>query len=193
MRSHLKVKVFSLSAEMTYIRKQELKWKNKARIARQRQKETAVQYAENNFWSLRSHRTGLKAEARTTHLAYGFLKGIPYSKMEHICYGSFKGLGSSEPAWVAIGSMVGRFTGDEHDYREMMQRFGEWLSDAQKWYEGNPERIIQALDEREAARQALLKDADHQAARAELHQKMAYHGRIRAAVISGKIGDIIEV
>jgi len=61
MRSHLKVKVFTLAAEMTYIRRQELKWKERAKYARARQKtllaivenQKAVSsqaYAENNFW-----------------------------------------------------------------------------------------------------------------------------------------------
>jgi len=53
MKSHLKVKVYSLMTEMTYIRRQEEKWKTHARIARQRQKENSVKYAESNFWSRR--------------------------------------------------------------------------------------------------------------------------------------------
>jgi hypothetical protein len=37
----------------------------------------------NRFWDLRSHRTGtLKRRARSMLLAYAFLRGVPYSKVE---------------------------------------------------------------------------------------------------------------
>lgn len=156
MRSHLKVKVFSLSAEMTYIRRQEEKWKTRARYARSKQKQQSVIYAEENFWSNHHHRIGLKSEARTTHLAYGFLMGVAYSSMENICYGPIKGFGSSEPDWKSIEAMVERFSKDEDNVPGTMQKFAEWLADAQKWYEGNEDRIKQ-LDAERPARIAHLK------------------------------------
>jgi hypothetical protein len=79
MKSHLKVKVVSLSAEMTYIRRQEEKWKTRARLARV---DSHVKYGEDNFWSLRRHRWDLKVHSRITHLAYGFMKGVPYSNRD---------------------------------------------------------------------------------------------------------------
>ncbi len=139
MKSHLKVKVCSLSAEMTIIRKQEQKWKDRARRAREKLK--GVEYAEANFWSLRYHRAGLKFEARATHLAYGFMRCIPYSAMERICYGPLKGFGSTEPNWAKIEEMVDRFSKDEPDPQGTKQRFAEWLADAKLWYEDNPKRI----------------------------------------------------
>lgn len=153
MLSHLKVKVHSLAAEMTYIRRQEEKWKNRARNARKWQQTLLLettkakalekqQYAEANFWSQHWHRYELKDHARITHLAYGAMRGVPYSRMEVICYGPLKGFGGSEPQWTKIGSVVERFAKDEPNQQEIMQRFSEWLADAQKWYEGNPERII---------------------------------------------------
>ena len=144
MKSHLKVKVVSLSSEMMYIRKQEARWKNKARYARKRVQVTSdpkVLYAEQNFWSLNRHRYDLKVEARLTHLSYGFLKGIPYSVMEPICYGVLPGYGSYEPNWKGIEGTVERFSKDEPDPQGTMQRFAEWLADAKVWYEGNKERI----------------------------------------------------
>lgn len=143
MRLHLKVKVFSLSAEMTYIRRQEEKWKTRARWARAKQKSTSLAYAENNFWSHHWHRLGLKTEARNTHLAYGYMKGHSYATMEHMCYGPLKGYGSSEPDWAAIEAMVERFSKDETTPQDIMQKFAEWLSEAKAWYEGNPKRIKQ--------------------------------------------------
>jgi hypothetical protein len=155
MLSHLKVKVHTLSHEMTYIRRQEEKWKTRARRARERQRflsdpvlvDTATQqslYAEANFWSQRRHRYGLKDEARTTHLAYGSMRGRSYAKMENICYGPLKGMGGSEPDWAAIESTVERFsTGEFQPKQDYMQKFAEWLADAKVWYAGNKERIKQ--------------------------------------------------
>lgn len=153
MRSHLKVKVFALAAEMTYIRRQEQKWKDRARFARQKQKSNSVEYAEKNFWSQRSHRSGLKLEARNTHLAYGYMKGVPYAKMEHVCYGPLKGWGSSEPNWAAIEAMVERFSKDEDNPQDAMQKFAEWLAEAKTWYEGNLDRIkeINEMKKKEVA------------------------------------------
>ena len=165
MLSHLKVKVFSLSSEMTYIRRQEEKWKSRARRARKWQATLALeatkaqalskqQYAESNFWSQHWHRHELKDHARLTHLAYGCMRNVPYSKMEVICYGPLKGFGGSEPQWAKIESIVERFSKDEPDPQGYMQRFAEWLADAKKWYEGNPERIIQMNNARLAERAA---------------------------------------
>lgn len=152
MRSHLKVKVFTLSAEMTYIHRQEIKWKKRAKFARE--KFGNATKAEIQFWSHRDHRYGLKTDARICHLAYGFMKGLSYAQMENICYGHLKGYGSSEPDWKAIEITIERFTRDENP-QATMQRFAEWLADAQKWYEGNPERIKQLDAERPARIEAL--------------------------------------
>lgn len=162
MRSHLKVKVFTLAAEMTYIRRQEEKWKTKAKIARARQKQNSVEYAEKNFWSQRSHRDGLKTEARNTHLAYGCMKGVSYPKMEHICYGPIKGYGSSEPDWAVIESMVERFSKDETNPQDIMQKFAEWLAEAKVWYEANPERIKLMREVQLAEHTRRLHDPEYQ-------------------------------
>ena len=162
MKSYLKVKVVSLAAEMTYIRRQELKWKNKARYARQKQKQDAVKYAEQNFWTLNSHRYDLKYQARNAHLAYGALKGVRYAEMEPICYGVFKGYGSIEPAWGKIEDMVARFSKDEPNPQEAMQRFAEWLSYAKAWYEGNKERIPAVKERLAAERLARANDQEYQ-------------------------------
>lgn len=166
MKSHLQVKVYSLSKEMTYIRRTEEKWKNRARYARHKQAKalkdahghpvTALQgaqgivevsadpiaYAERNFWTNRLHRVALKAEARTTHLAYGCMKGVPYSRMEAYCHGWRKGHGSTEPDWMAISDMVERFSKGEPDPQAIMQKLSEWLESAHLWFEGNPNRWL---------------------------------------------------
>jgi hypothetical protein len=141
MRSHLQVKVFTLSAEMTYIRRQEEKWKTRARKATAQNKSVLFARSVDNFWSLRHHRVDLKVEARSTHLAYGFLRNQTYACMEQICYGPLKGFGSYEPNWKSIEEMVERFSKDETDPQGRMQKFAEWLADAKVWYEANPQRI----------------------------------------------------
>ena len=139
MRSHLKVKVVSLSSEMTYIRRQEEKWKERARIARK--KVNNATYAEMNFWTLREHRTELKVHARTAHLAYGFMKGVAYREMEAYCHGWRPGCRTSEPDWTRIAETVERFARGEHDSTQaIMQRFAEWLEAAKEWFAGNGER-----------------------------------------------------
>jgi hypothetical protein len=161
MKSHLKVKVFSLCSEMTYIRRQELKWKEKARVARLKAKEgkkSNPEYCEQNFWSQRYHRYDLKKAARITHLAYGAMKGIPYSSMETICYGVLKGYGSSEPNWGDIQATVERFSKDEPNTQEIMQRLSEWLHDAKLWYDGNENRIEYTRAVRDDARRARAAD-----------------------------------
>jgi hypothetical protein len=166
MKSHLKVKVFSLSAEMTYIRRQEEKWKTRARRAREKGRDDA--YAFSNFWSQRAHRAHLKQDARSTHLAYGFLRGQSYDCMEQICYGPLKGFGSSEPNWSHIEAMVEKFTKDEPAPQDTMQKFAEWLADAKVWYEANPKRIA-SLNADRPNRIARLKaaTADRKAARVD--------------------------
>lgn len=164
MKSHLKVKMFSLSAEMTYIRRQEEKWKTKARIARKKQSElkdikslASLMYADKNFWTHRFHRYELKLAARTTHLAYGFLKGIPYQMMENYCHGWRKGYASSEPDWKAIGETIERFSKDETNLQDIMQKFEEWLTDSKKWFEGNEARWYEAHNKRIAEHNAKLR------------------------------------
>lgn len=188
MKSHLKVKLYSLTTEMTYIRRQEAKWKEKAKAARAKQKAQAVDYCEQNFWSHRNHRTDLKDIARTTHLAYGAMKGIPYARMEYICYGAwdlmdepaasfYKGYNREAPDWNTIAETVERFSRDEPNKVEIMQRFGEWLADAKAWYEGNPERIMEFNSEEAKASRA-AQEAGRKAARHQERLLKAHPGSV---------------
>lgn len=173
MKSHLKVKVYTLAQEMSFIHRQEIKWKARAKAARQRQKQQAdektaasILYHESNFWSLRGHRRDLKIEARISHLAYGFLKGHSYAKMEAVAYG--KERGRVPPDWHAIEEMVARFTKDESsDPRDVMQRFSEWRAAAEAWYEGNSSRIKALRAVRADFKKAMANDPVYQEQRAE--------------------------
>lgn len=181
MKSHLKVKVFSLTNEMTYIRRQEEKWKSKARAARQKvvdfakasngavhvQAQASVEYCEANFWSQRGHRENLKNDARHTHLAYGCMRGTPYQRIETISYGPMKGYGSYEPRWEDISAMIERFAKDEPNQQELNQRAAEWITDAKVWYEGNEARIKQMWKLRETQRASAEWAASWEAAKAK--------------------------
>jgi hypothetical protein len=165
MRSHLKVKVFSLTSEMSYIRRQEEKWKTKARINRQKLAQfytlearekinQSVMYCESNFWSQYWHRLDLKYQARHAHLAYGCIKGVPYHKMETICYGPMKGFGGYEPKWEDVSAMVERFSKDEPNQQEINQKAAEWITDAKSWYSGNEDRIKRMWNVKENQRES---------------------------------------
>lgn len=174
MKSHLKVKVVSMSAEMTYIRRQEEKWKVKAKLAKAKAEflnqelDKATKYVDKagyaavNFWTLRYHRKELKREIRSSHLAYGCMKGTPYSAMEQICYGPLKGYNTEEPNWTSIIETVERFSKDEPNKTEIMQRASQWMSDAQTWYEGNSARIAKIRDQRIIAYSKMVHDEAYQ-------------------------------
>lgn len=189
MKSHLRVKVHSLSHEMRYIRRQENKWKRRANFARQRSRiasdpevkakaNISMAYAEANFWSNRGHRVGMKVDARNAHLAYGCLRGMPYSRMEQLCYGVFKGYGVTEPQWSRIEFLVERFSKDEPNPQEFMQRFAQWLEEAKAYFEGNKQRIPPLVLQRAIDRDKRLNDTEYQAERKKHSQQAEEHGRM---------------
>lgn len=136
MQSYLKVKLHTLASENKYIKDQQRIWKERAKRARARERDLAfpaevksmagqhVRFAEANYFGLRAHRCGehgVQKEARDTNLAYGFLRGRDYWKMEGFAY--------SKPNWSNIERMVKRYgaTPDEAaDTRDLMQRFSGW-------------------------------------------------------------------
>ncbi|KAH0548324.1 hypothetical protein GP486_007986 [Trichoglossum hirsutum] len=145
---------------MTYIRRQERKWKKRARIARQKQRSSEA-YLMANFASMQQHRYGLKKDARIAHLAYGCMKGVPYEDMEYICYGQMKGYGSTEPNWDAVMSTVERFAKDEPTKTQIMQQAERWLSEAKQWFENNTQRIGWMNEAKELAYDKRGQDMDY--------------------------------
>lgn len=80
--THLKIKLRSLEAESRIIRHEEHKVLERER---HNQGESFTGYSYEHV-SLREHRKHtVGSEARHSHLAYGFLKGIPYHVMERTC------------------------------------------------------------------------------------------------------------
>jgi hypothetical protein len=125
----LKIKIKTLQAEARIIRQEEQKLKARSdeekayrRAARlfakgklrkepvlkgALQKEETKRRKRRLRMDIRDHRKGdVREEARISHLAYGFMKGIPYKAMEQKC--------REEPDWGRVMSCVERFGGDPY-------------------------------------------------------------------------------
>jgi hypothetical protein len=91
--TYLKVKQKHIGTEKNIIRHQELKWKEKARAAKERaaaeeaKKEkllTVRDHYLNRVHGLYDHRINIvRPEARATNIAYGYLRGHSYSEVEN--------------------------------------------------------------------------------------------------------------
>lgn len=113
-RAALKTKRDVLAAEARIIKTREQKWKEKARSARDKQKS---QVASDSYWTylkLREHRINVvRPEARAALLAWGFLRGTPYSKIEaKVRPGKYwrSGKNSYAEFWKNVLGIVNRFS-----------------------------------------------------------------------------------
>lgn len=83
--THLKIKLTSIGAECRIIRREERRAKRMRRWCIENPDKATiaeVDTARALFWSLRGHRDDLSHNQRFSHLAYGFLRGVPYAAME---------------------------------------------------------------------------------------------------------------
>lgn len=104
----LKIKVTSLGAEQKLIRAEERFFKKCG---------LGAHYVREGLYR---HRMDLRKEVRSAQLAYGFLKGIPYRKMEAKAY--------TEPNWQRVRKLAEKY--GEEDSRIIAQRFAEWMDAA---------------------------------------------------------------
>lgn len=103
MLAYLKVKIKSLHAEAQIIRHAE-------RFYKPRDKDT--------FNGLRNHRIfDVRMEARSSLLAYGFLRGRTYRRIEATCH--------ENPNWNRIETLALKY-GPEKDKRIVKQRLEAW-------------------------------------------------------------------
>ena len=146
MKAYLKIKIKSLAAEATMIHREERKHNpgHRARVRARRllegktkidhpgtlasmdfHRSRAFRLLKNPpteadmkaFWGLRHHRMwDVRSESRSSHVAYGFLRGLPYSRIEANT--------KSEPDWSRVEALVKKY--GEDDPRDRMQRFSEW-------------------------------------------------------------------
>lgn len=118
----LKVKALSLSAEAVIIRRLERKLA-KARSAWNRSQNVHVR---DKFLSLQHHRKQVvRPEARATHLARMFLKGLDYLQVENKC--------NEAPNWKKVLELILRYgpSAPGWDKRDANQRFEEWRQTCQ--------------------------------------------------------------
>jgi hypothetical protein len=112
MKVYLKVKVTSLAEEARIIRR----IARKVRAAHDRKRHPG-DVPPQAWFGLNAHRTfDVRREARSSHLAYGFLRGVPYRAMEEKAH--------EAPNWKRVEQLVTKY--GEGDPRERMQRFSEW-------------------------------------------------------------------
>ncbi len=118
MSIQLKIKIKSLAAEARFIRIEELKARKMARANAAHQQPKESQVASDFRHSLHTHRTQVvRPEARSSQLAYGFLRGRKYSQLESSVRPD------NPPNLKAITSMVERFGGDA-----AADKVKEWLN-----------------------------------------------------------------
>ena len=138
--THLKIKIKTLAAEASFIRKEERKalkagryW-HYADAPRDPDKSgRAMADAYRTYESLHEHRTGIvRTVARTNLLAYGFLRGTSYAEMESYS--------KTDPDWNSIEKLAKRF-GSKED----QERWASWLEVAQAHFSGK------SLDQKEVA------------------------------------------
>ncbi len=163
--TELKVKLKSLAAESRIIRLEEQRAKNGYRWAKHElgklddrphtEAETAAleqQHEERvrTFWSLRVHRKGTVGYAfRTAHLAYGFLRGLPYRALESSQ--------TDKRGWSYVmdeaRSNAARFGGKAFD----PEAWKAWVKAAEEHLEeGAKEKARKEKEAREARERALL-------------------------------------
>lgn len=128
---YIKVKILSLAAEAKIIRKQE----QKARAHGNRSLRIG----------LADHRRGIvRHEARHAQLAYGFLRGMPYKKMEAKCHGGcepdFGKVKASIEKYICVrrvtGTTMTEWGWEEPTYEpreDFETRKAQLLADFDKW------------------------------------------------------------
>lgn len=117
--AYLKIKNISLSDEARKIHLAERKYKSHGPL---KECDTGDKRSDT-FWGLRAHRIfKVRPDARCAQLAWGFLTGMPYKRIEKKA--------RSEPNWTKIQILAGRF-GREHwaDMKHNLsidQAFSQW-------------------------------------------------------------------
>lgn len=94
-----------------------LKWSRKAEEARHKNSFLTT-YDSLTY----QRKVTLRKEARAHHLAYGFLRGVDYKRMEHKAY--------ELPVWELVLEIITECS--KKDSRDINQKFAEWTEDSSK-------------------------------------------------------------
>lgn len=114
MSIHLKIKTKHLAAEARIIKHEERKlWRRNRKSPSERRAAAARGLREHRIEVVRTH-------ARSTHLAYGFLRGRAYRAIEDRRT-------RSVPNWTEVERMVLKY--GQEDSRVLKQRFERWRSE----------------------------------------------------------------
>jgi hypothetical protein len=137
VKTYLKVKIKSLADEARTIKAEERKWfqvekqtirndsgQKIATIITTHRKRTPEQVAACHvgqphplFFGLRDHRIKVvRPEARAANIAYGFLRGRDYQRIENKAH--------EAPNWKRVEELVAKFGAG--DRRVVMQQFAAW-------------------------------------------------------------------
>lgn len=115
---HVKIKLVTLAAEGRIIRREERKVLARASARRARDEDCEALVLA--YQGLHTHRTDpVRVTARHTHLAWGVLRGRPYTAMEARCH--------HPPDFARVERLVRRF-GSAED----VERWPAWLEEARR-------------------------------------------------------------
>jgi hypothetical protein len=102
-----------LAAEAAIIRKDERLFKARSRHPKEEQKD----HCRDVWLGLKAHRRfDVRVEARAALLAYGFIRGVPYLKIERKCW--------TGPSWERVATLAARYGLRRKD--EVLQELVIW-------------------------------------------------------------------
>lgn len=121
MRQYVKVKCVSLADEAKLIAKYEKQRLRSAAVARAQGKKERADYHFANYWGMHEHRVvDIRKEARIANVAYGYMNGHPYNKIERNSY--------TQPNWDRIRELVRLYGEGEMDAK--MAAYDKWELEA---------------------------------------------------------------
>lgn len=134
--AELMVKRTSLAAESKIIRKQEIKWRDRARRAKETRKNNP-EFAEIAKWtrlSLYLHRVLVVGPAtRYAHVANAFLRGKPYFDVEQKVYANRLNGVSGYSFIKRIAENAHRFSDNSKSLEQVTRDVIMWLTDHPGW------------------------------------------------------------
>lgn len=106
-KTHLKIKIHTLADEARHIRREEQKLRKQQKWAKDTGNTQTWADVHGARMDLADHRRGIvRSATRECLLAYGYLRGMPYKRIEASCRPG------NEPDSKAIAKIIKRFGGD---------------------------------------------------------------------------------
>lgn len=119
-KTFLKIKIMSLAAEARVIRAEERKWPRQRDVPTGHETTQPLKTRIETRLALAHHRrVDVRSEARSAQLAYGFLRGLAYRRIEAKCY--------DVPNQQRVAEIIAKFGG--LDKRQALAELKPWLSD----------------------------------------------------------------